>query len=108
MPLRPEDAPEAAAGSISSENLFPPSESPVRQKPKRLGSICFAIFTLGVGLFLVIFPWMANWNLNYLQGMVPAFRNVWKEFYVRGAVTALGLVNLYVAGLEVSRLLKRS
>ncbi len=42
-----------------------------------------------------------------MREMIPPFRHIWGEFYVRGAVTGLGLVNLYIAGLEISCLLKR-
>lgn len=106
----PEDARESTARGFSSESVFPPPENPIRQRrwPKRVFSICFAIFAFEIGLFLVIFPWMDAWNFNSIQEVVPAIRNIWGEFYVRGAVAGLGFVNLYVAGLEIARLFKRS
>ena len=98
MPVIPEDAPEPVA-----------EEAPVRnRRPNRLLGICFAIFTFEVGLFLVVFPWTDTWNLNYFQGILPVLRDVWDLPYFRGAVTGLGCLNVYLAGLEVIRLVRRA
>jgi hypothetical protein len=76
---------------------------------ERLLGFCFAIFTFEIGLFLVVFPWMDDtWNLNYFQGFVPILKSVWDDPYFRGAVTGLGFVNIYIACLEVGRLMRRA
>jgi hypothetical protein len=54
--------------------------------------LCFAIFTFEIGLFLTVFPWVDIWSLNYFSG----------------AITGLGLVNIYVACAEVLRIFRRS
>jgi hypothetical protein len=98
MPVIPEDTPEPMA-----------EEAPVRKpRTNRLLGVCFAIFTFQVGVFLVVFPWTDTWNLNYFQGLVPALQDIWDHPYFRGAVTGLGLLNVYLAGLETIRLLKRA
>jgi hypothetical protein len=98
MPVIPEDTPEPMA-----------EEAPVRKpQTNRLLGVCFAIFTFQVGVFLVVFPWTDTWNLNYFQGLVPALQDIWDHPYFRGAVTGLGLLNVYLAGLETIRLLKRA
>ena len=61
---------------------------------------CFALFTLEVGLFLVVFPWTDTWFFNYFQDFNQLFRNVWEDPYFRGAVSGLGLVNVYLAVAE--------
>jgi hypothetical protein len=105
MPLMPEDA-------LPSEETLLPEEPPARPSPRRWQSrllrICFAIFTFEVGIFLVIFPWTDTWDLNSIQRLIPTLRDFWSDPYFRGAVTGLGVVNLYVACLEVGRLLRRS
>ena len=73
---------------------------------ERLAPICFAIFALEIGLFLVIFPWMGSWNATYYKVLSPAVRSIWDDPFFRGALSGLGLVNIYVAFREVTRLLR--
>ncbi|HLH42494.1 MAG TPA: hypothetical protein VKV74_05885 [Bryobacteraceae bacterium] len=68
-------------------------------------SVVFVLFSLGVGLFLVVFPWCDWWNLNYLQDLIPILRNVWDEPSFRGAFSGLGLVNVYIACVRTFHLL---
>jgi hypothetical protein len=70
----------------------------------RLLAICFAILAFEIGLFLVIFPWMNSWNLNYLKVLSPTVTTIWEHPYFRGGLSGLGLVNIYVAFREVTRL----
>jgi hypothetical protein len=110
MPLTPDDSYEPAAQSLPPTETMVPSDP--RPRPtiwdSRAVRICFAIFTFEVGLFLVIFPWTENWNLNYIQGLLPALEDVWVDPYFRGALTGLGCLNVYLSILEVVRLLRRS
>jgi hypothetical protein len=73
----------------------------------RLLTICFAIFSFEVGLFLVIFPWQDSWTLNYFQGISPRIEYLWDEPSFKGLVTGLGFVNIYIAILQVVRLFHR-
>jgi hypothetical protein len=102
--------------SLSPENLPPfevsePEASPHQslRVARRVLGICFAVFTLMVGLFLVVFPWMDDtWDLNYFNSVVPALKAIWDDPYFRGALTGLGFVNIYIACLDVIRALKRA
>jgi hypothetical protein len=88
-----------------------PAETPQvapRRWQARLLTVCFAVFAFEVGLFLVVFPWQDSWTLNYFQGVTPAVENLWDEPSFRGFVTGLGLVNIYIALLQVLRLFRRS
>jgi hypothetical protein len=102
MSLTPEAAPTPDSGPL------PPVESRRPQRPPRLLRLVFAIFTFEIGLFLTVFPWVDIWSLNYFSGWLPALENLWDEPYFRGAITGLGLVNIYVACAEVLRLFRRS
>ena len=73
----------------------------------RLLSLFFAAFSLAVGVFLVAFPWSDAWSFNSLQSYWPALENVWEDPHFKGALTGLGLVNIYLALLEFVRLLRR-
>ena len=73
---------------------------------RRLLRLALALFTLEIGLFLLIFPWRSNWSANYLQGVLP-LGNFWDSGYFRGAISGLGLVNVFLSGLEFSRFLRK-
>ena len=66
----------------------------------RAERIGFVVFTL----FLLVFPWLESWDTNYFGWIVPAWRNVWVNTYFRGAVSGLGLVNIFVSFVEIVRL----
>jgi hypothetical protein len=92
-----------------AEDLAPPVSADRRRTAWGwLFGVCFVLFTYSIGAFLVVAPWMDNWNSNDIQGLVPGLGHVWKDPYFRGAVTGLGLVNIYLACLEVVQLLRRS
>ena len=55
-------------------------------------------FFLEVGLLLIVLPWSRFWDGNYFGAVLPALRPILTNNYVRGAVTGLGVVNLF-AGL---------
>lgn len=56
---------------------------------------------LEVGLLLILIPWSAFWDHNYFAEASPVVREAIRNNYVRGAVSGLGLLNLYVALAEL-------
>jgi len=50
-----------------------------------------------VGLVLVVAPWTAWWDANYLLHPYPLLRSLVLNAFARGAVTGLGLANLALA-----------
>jgi len=103
MSLTPKSFPEPLPAHIGEPS--PGGAQPRRSN--RLLRVCFSIFTLEVGLFLVVFPWMDAWDLNYLQDLAPWVQDLWLSNYFRGAVSGLGLVNVYLALAEAVRLLRK-
>jgi hypothetical protein len=79
---------------------------PMTQKRGRLLPTCFAIFAFEIGVFLLIFPWMQSWNSSYFKLVFPAARTFWDDPSFRGALSGLGLVNIYIAFREAVRLLR--
>ncbi|HWB85806.1 MAG TPA: hypothetical protein VG675_16810 [Bryobacteraceae bacterium] len=67
-------------------------------------AILFAMVCLEIGLFLLIFPWTEYWDNNYFSAFIPEWHRYWDNMYVRGAMSGLGVVNLYIAFLEIFRL----
>lgn len=93
---------------IEAQMTAAPEADAGRPWSARLLSICFAIFAFEIGIFLVTFPWIDYyWKINSLRTF-PALREVWEDPYFRGALTGLGLVNIYVGCWELIRGLRRN
>jgi len=80
------------------------AEQPAYRWYHKLVGMLFVILCFEVGIFLAAFPWSSYWNANYFGGLSPGWGEIWNSAYTRGAVTGLGVVNLYVSLLEVFRL----
>lgn len=65
---------------------------------KRL--IVVALF-LEFGFLLVVIPWSPFWDHNYFGQVIPAVQWFINNNYVRGAISGLGLVNVYVGLAEL-------
>ena len=70
---------------------------------QRVLGICLVIFAFELGLFLLIFPWLSNWDLSWVPVHSERFAAVWMSPFFRGALGGLGLLNLYVAIAEAAR-----
>lgn len=70
----------------------------------KLGAVLFAIFCFELGVFLLVFPWLDFWELNFFATWRPELQQVWMNPYFRGTISGLGLVNIFVAFLEIVRL----
>ncbi len=63
-----------------------------------LAAVTLSILSsLLVGVALVVAPWTALWDANYLLQPYPALRVVLLSPFTRGAVTGLGLLNIVLA-----------
>lgn len=56
---------------------------------------------LEVGLFLLLVPWSPLWTRNLWVGYYPALRPLYMNSYVRGAISGLGLINLWFGFRQV-------
>ncbi|HJZ95353.1 MAG TPA: hypothetical protein VKE70_02550 [Candidatus Solibacter sp.] len=91
--------------------MMPPDAPPVESLPRaeyrwyhKIGAFLFISLCMLVGLFLLIFPWTYWWGGNYFSDLLPQMEQWWDNVYVRGAVSGLGLVNLYISIVELFRL----
>ncbi len=64
--------------------------------------LLLVVYVLEVGLLLVILPWFPFWDRNYFADAVPLVGAIARNYFVRGAVSGLGLVNM---GAAISELL---
>ena len=56
------------------------------------------------GLLLVLIPWSAFWERNYFVELSPAISVLLTNNFVRGAISGLGLVNVWAALAELGDL----
>ena len=103
MPIEP-----GMPGSPPATQAPPAAPVPVEQLEYRwyhkLSAILLVTFCLEIGLFLLIFPWSDYWTTNYFSSLLPEWRLLWSNTYFRGAVSGLGVANLYIALVEIVRL----
>lgn len=50
----------------------------------------------------MLIPWSAFWDRNYFAGAIPALQDLITNNFVRGAVSGLGVVNLFAALSELA------
>lgn len=55
-----------------------------------------------IGLILVAVPWSPYWDRNYFADGVPVVRALITNNFVRGAVSGIGVVNLFMAAGEIA------
>jgi hypothetical protein len=70
----------------------------------KMSAVLLITFCLEIGLFLLIFPWSEYWDNNYFAALAPRLREYWDNMYVRGGISGLGVINLYISLAEVFRL----
>ncbi|MBI1896526.1 MAG: hypothetical protein HYZ57_11615 [Acidobacteria bacterium] len=85
------------------------AEAPARRKRRyrwyhKLGAVLAVVFCFELGVFLLVFPWASDWHLNYLAKLPLWGSAIWASPYFRGAVSGLGVVNIYISFVEVYRL----
>jgi hypothetical protein len=57
-----------------------------------------------VGLVLLVVPWSPFWDRNFFLDLWPALAPVTRNNLVRGAVSGLGIINLWAAMAELATL----
>jgi hypothetical protein len=84
--------------------ILAPVPPPKTSWHQKLGILLFIIVCFEVGVFLLIFPWMEYWNNNSIAAFAPWMRDIWASPYFRGALSGLGVINIYISLAEVARL----
>jgi hypothetical protein len=99
--MPPDPQPPVAPEPLHSPVAVP---QPVYHWYQKVSAVVFIAFCLEIGLYLLIVPWTEYWDSNYFSGMLPQVKDYWDNLYVRGAVSGLGVVNLYISLVEIFRL----
>jgi hypothetical protein len=99
--MPPDPQSPAPAESAQPPDAPPP---PIYHWYQKVSAVVFITFCLEIGLYLLIVPWTESWDGNYFSGALPDMKTWWDNLYVRGAVSGLGAVNLYISLSEIFRL----
>ena len=70
----------------------------------RVTALLFIVFCLEIGVVLLVFPWSEYWDNNFFTTWTPKLRDFWESSYVRGGVSGLGVVNVFISFTELFRL----
>ena len=93
MPSAPASPPETKAGRFIKWH-------------HRVLAFCLIVFAFELGVFLVVFPWLSNWDLSWIPVHSPRFSDIWMSRYFRGVLSGLGLLDIYIALAELVRQLR--
>lgn len=64
--------------------------------------VLIVLVWLELGLVLLLVPWSDFWEINYFLYQYPGFALFVKNAFFRGAVSGLGVMNIFMA-LEAFR-----
>lgn len=62
----------------------------------RLFLLALILFCLELGVFLVVLPWTSLWEFNYFRFRYPALAPYLLNYYLRGIISGVGLVDIGV------------
>lgn len=71
---------------------------------EKTAAVVFVVLCFELGVFLLVFPWLDWWKVNWFSGLSPEWGQIWDSAYFRGAVSGLGLVDIVISFGEVIRL----
>ena len=95
--------------SISPQ--IPPAGPGLRNRLGRshivLSQVVYLLFCLEVGLVLLLLPWTLLWDNNYFFSLQPQHSQFWLSNHLRGAVSGIGLVNLWMGVSELLQVFAR-
>jgi hypothetical protein len=70
---------------------------------RRVGVLLFVFLCATIGVMLMIVPWRPEWSDNPLLMPYPGLRDLVGSGFMRGLVTGLGLLNVWVGFWEALR-----
>jgi hypothetical protein len=101
----PERPDSNAPGPNGSVLVMPPP--PPRKRPhlwlQRIWLVVFVLFCLEIGILLIVLPWTRIWTDNSLLLGFPQIREFLMHDFVRGLISGLGLVDIWMGVAEAVR-----
>ena len=83
-------------------------DQPAPRWLRRLQSVVFVLVCLQLGLMLVVLPWEPVWNTNVFLLDFPTLHAVLQNLFIRGLVTGLGVVDIWIGIAEAVRYRERN
>lgn len=76
---------------------------------EKAAALLFVLLCFEIGVFLLIFPWVPAWSRSWFSNLDfellgRSWESVWDSAWFRGAVSGIGLVNIFISLVEVFRL----
>ena len=69
----------------------------------KASAVAGAVLCFELGVFLLVYPWIGGWDQQ--AALLPAWsRPYWVSSWFRGAISGLGVLNIYISFTEVFRL----
>jgi len=73
---------------------------------RKLLTIIYIVFCSEVGILLFIFPWLSFWSKNFFTDHFPLVSTLSHNYFLRGAISGLGLADIWLAIYEIGHLLQ--
>ena len=92
---------------ISTNLATPTGPSPVEEYGEapvwlqRLFLGVYVLFCMSLGMALMTLPWAGNWFEDGFLARWPAVQHILRQGFVRGAVSGLGVIDIWLGVLEV-------
>jgi hypothetical protein len=67
-------------------------------------AILYVVFCFEMGVLLLVLPWLSVWHKNFFVAHYPWVSALAEDYFVRGAVSGIGLADIWLAGFELWRL----
>ncbi len=88
--------PFTALNAVAPEEAAPSDDAATPLWVQRVSLIVYVVFCIELGMLLAVLPWTHVWNDNGLLVNSPGLRAFLHQNFVRGAVTGLGLVDVWL------------
>jgi hypothetical protein len=69
----------------------------------RLLTVLYIVFCFEMGVFLFILPWVSIWTKNYFVSHFPLIGDIARNYFLRGAISGIGLADIWLAFYELWR-----
>jgi len=110
-PAAIETSPENGAHVVAANGVTPTDRGPAAARQpsrarlwlRRAGVLLFVFFCATLGVMLMILPWRPEWSDNPLLLAYPAIREAVSTGFMRGLVSGLGLLNVWIGFWEAVR-----
>jgi len=80
--------------------VMPPAKPPRHRWLQRVWLVVFVLFCLEIGILLTVLPWTSLWTSNSLMASFPPLKEFLSHNFVRGLVSGLGLVDIWMGVAE--------